>query len=70
MKEGGDTKDKLSKVGAPRLADALLKLAVKNNLATDAVVRLIATPKEMIRRITARIADLNWARYAPSIYGI
>ncbi len=46
-------------MGAEPLADALLELAAHTETAEDLIERMIATPKENIRRFKAKLADLK-----------
>lgn len=57
-----DRKKKLVNLGAEALADALLELAKRNDRAEEVIVRMLASPKENIRRIRARIAAVKRSR--------
>lgn len=50
---------KLMDLGAEALADALLELAVQNERADDLVERLIAVPKENVKRFKSKLAGLK-----------
>jgi len=52
-------KNKLIKLGADPLADALIELAVRVEAADDLIERLIATPKENIKRYKSKLADIK-----------
>jgi len=54
-----DRKKKLIEKGPEALADALLELAQRVDAADDLVKRLIATPKENIRRYKTKLTALN-----------
>jgi len=55
-------KERLTELGAETLADALTELAVRSQDAADLVERLVATPKENIKRYKAKIAGLKRSR--------
>ncbi len=57
-----DRKKRLTQLGSEALADALLELAVRLDAADELVERLIATPKENIRRYKAKLAGLKRRR--------
>jgi hypothetical protein len=57
-----DRKKKLIEKGPEILADALLELAQRVDAADDLVNRLIATPKENIRRYKTKLTSLNRRR--------
>ena len=57
-----DRRKKLVNLGAEALADALLELAKQNDRAEAIIVRMLASPKENIRRIKARIAAVKRSR--------
>lgn len=50
---------KLMDLGTEALADALLELAVQNERADDLVERLIAVPKENVKRFKSKLAGLR-----------
>jgi hypothetical protein len=54
-----DRKKRLTELGPEALADALLELAVRVDVADDLVERLISNPKENTRRCKAKLADLK-----------
>lgn len=54
-----DRKRKLVQLGAESLAEALLELAVRVDVADDLIERIIATPKENIQGFEAKLADLK-----------
>jgi len=54
-----DKKQKLIDLGAERLAQALLEIAVLNDAADDLVEHLIATPKENVQRFKKKLAGLK-----------
>lgn len=57
-----DRKERLAELGAERLADALLELAVRDDAADDLVERLLATPQENVERFKARLAAIKRSR--------
>ena len=57
-----DRKKKLIKKGPEALADALLELAERVDVADDRVKRLLATPKENITRNKTRLATSKHRR--------
>lgn len=57
-----DRKQRLTSLGAERLADVLLELAAHNDLADDMVERMIATPQENIERFKAKLAAIKRSR--------
>lgn len=54
-------KQRLLDLGAERLADALLRLAERNEDADDLVDRLLATPDERIKKFRSKLAALKRA---------
>lgn len=50
---------KLIKLGADTLADTLLELAGRSDIANDLIEHLIATPKENVQRFKTKIANLE-----------
>jgi hypothetical protein len=50
---------KLVALGAEALADALLEMAERVDVVDDMVERLMATPKENIKRYKAKLKDLK-----------
>jgi len=57
-----DRKKRLTEMGPEALADALLELAVRDDVADDLIERMIATPKENIQRYKAKLAGLKHRR--------
>ena len=57
-----DKRKKLTQLGAETLADALLSLASRIDAADELIQRLIATPKENIRRYKQKLAGLKRRR--------
>lgn len=57
-----DKKRKLTELGAETLANALLSLASRIDAADELVQRLIATPKENLRRYKQKLAGLKRRR--------
>ncbi len=57
-----DRKQRLVELGAERLADALLDLAVRDDATDDLVERLIATPQENIKRFKAKLVGIKRSR--------
>jgi len=57
-----DRKQRLIELGAEALADALLKLAGQDEAADDLVERMIAAPKENIKRFKAKLSGLKRMR--------
>ncbi len=57
-----DRKQRLVELGAEALANALLDLAEHNEAADDRVERMIATPKENIKRFKAKLSGLKRIR--------
>lgn len=57
-----DRKQRLLELGAERLADALLELAVRDGAADDLVERMIATPQENITRFKAKLSGCKSSR--------
>ena len=57
-----DKKKKLAALGAERLADELMTLAMSSDRVNDRVEMLIATPKENIKRFKAKLSGLKRAR--------
>lgn len=55
-------KKKLIELGAEPLAEGILELAVHTETAEDLIERMIATPKENIRRFKAKLAGLKRRR--------
>ncbi len=49
-----DRKRQLTELGAEALADALLELAASGDAGEDLVKRMIATPKDNIKRYKAK----------------
>jgi len=56
-------KQKLTRLGADSLADALLELAIQSNAADDMVDRLIATPQENTVRFREKLSILKHSQY-------
>ncbi len=52
-------KQRLVDLGAEALAEALLALAQRDELANDLLERLVATPSENVQRFKAKLADLK-----------
>lgn len=57
-----DSRQKLLHLGADRLADALLELAVSIDEADDLVERMTQTPQGNIGRYNAKLADIKLNR--------
>lgn len=55
-------KSRLVELGPESLADALLRLAEHNDLANDLVERLVATPRENVKKFQAKMAGLKRSR--------
>lgn len=55
-------KKRLVELGPESLADALLQLAVHNDIADDMVERLIATPRENVKKFQAKLAGVKRSR--------
>ena len=53
------TRDKLIKLGAEKLADALLKLAEQNEEVDDYMEHILSTPSENVVRFKAKLAGLK-----------
>lgn len=57
-----DRKQRLIELGAEALADVLLKLAGQDKAADDLLERMVATPKENIKRFKAKLSGLKRMR--------
>lgn len=57
-----DTRTKLVKLGADALADALLTLSERDEIAEEMIERMVSTPVERVRRFKSRIAGLKRGR--------
>ena len=57
-----DRKRRLSELGAEALTEALLELAACDDAVEDLVERMIATPKDNIKRYKAKLAGLKRRR--------
>ena len=57
-----DRKRKLIDLGAETLAETLLDLSVHSEAADDLIERLIATPKENVRRFKKKLSSLRRSR--------
>jgi hypothetical protein len=57
-----DRKRRLIELGAEALAEVLLELAVSDDAANDLVERMIATPKDNVKRYKAKLAGLRRRR--------
>ncbi len=55
-------KDKLIELGTGVLAESMLKLAERSDMAADMVDRLLATPEENIKRFKSRISGIKRSR--------
>ena len=55
-------KKRLVELGPESLADALLQLAEHNDIADDMVERLIATPRENVKKFQSKLAGLKRSR--------
>lgn len=62
MNKNTDKRDRLIKLGAECLADALLELTIRYQDAEDMVERLTSTPQENIKRFRAKLAGLKRRR--------
>jgi hypothetical protein len=58
----GKKKQKLVNLGAEALAEALLNLTGKTDIADDLVERMLATPKENIQRFRKKLNSLKRTR--------
>lgn len=59
---GENRKLRLIDLGAKALADALLELATRNDMADDLVERMIATPEENIKRFKEKLTAIKRSR--------
>ncbi|MEA5115189.1 MAG: hypothetical protein VB050_14305 [Geobacteraceae bacterium] len=59
---GENRKRRLIDLGAQALADALLELAARNDMADDLVERMIASPEENIKRFKAKLTTIKRSR--------
>ena len=55
-------RNKLTALGPEKLADALLKMAAHHHEADELVERLVATPKEKVKRFKTKLTGLKRAR--------
>jgi hypothetical protein len=57
-----DKRDKLIQLGTEALADALLKLAERNDQADDMIERMTAMPAELVKQIKSKLTGLKRRR--------
>lgn len=57
-----DKKQRLIDLGAESLTEVLLDLALQSDAADDLVARLIATPRENVKRFKRKLAGLKRAK--------